>query len=102
LNADTVAGHIAAALKAEKLIMLTDVKGVLDSQKNLIPVLNQARMKELMKDGVISGGMVPKMEYAFYALENGCKKVHVIDGRIEHSMILELFTAAGVGTEITP
>jgi acetylglutamate kinase len=102
LNADTVAGHIAAALKAEKLIMLTDVEGVLDSQKKLIPVLNEAKMKELMKEGVISGGMVPKMEYAFHALENGCKKVHVIDGRIDHSILLELFTAAGVGTEITP
>ena len=100
LNADTVAGHIAASLKAEKLMLLTDVQGILDAKKQLISSLTEARAKELIDQAVISGGMIPKVRTGFHALENGVKKVHIIDGRIEHSILLELLTSAGIGTEI--
>jgi acetylglutamate kinase len=100
LNADTVAGHIAASLKAEKLMLLTDVQGILDADKRLIPSISEARVKQLMEQGVITGGMIPKVRTGFQALENGVKKVHIIDGRIEHALLLELLTSAGIGTEM--
>lgn len=100
LNADTVAGHVAAALKAEKLVLLTDVQGILDADGRLIPSLTEAEAKELIARGVITGGMIPKVRNGFFALEAGVRKVHIIDGRIEHSLLLELLTSAGVGTEI--
>ena len=100
LNADTVAGHVAASLKAEKLMLLTDVQGILDAKKQLISSISEDRIKELINQSVITGGMIPKVRTGFYALENGVKKVHIIDGRIEHSILLELLTTAGIGTEI--
>lgn len=101
INADSVAGAVAAALKAEKLILLTDVPGVMDSEKKLFSALDRQRTDELLGDGVISGGMIPKVKSCFTALDGGVAKSHVIDGRTRHALLLEIFTAGGVGTEIT-
>jgi acetylglutamate kinase len=101
VNADTVAGHVAAALKADKLVLMTDIEGVCDSQKKLIPSLNRREIEDLQKEGVIAGGMIPKVDCALEAVSGGVKKVHIIDGRIEHAVLLEIFTDTGIGTEIT-
>ena len=100
INADLVAGEMAAALKAEKLIMLTDVEGLKDKEGNLIPSLSRSQISGLIDDGTISGGMIPKVKACEIALTGGVKKAHIIDGRVEHSILLELFTQKGVGTEI--
>ena len=100
INADHVAGKIAGALRAEKLVLLTDVPGILDEERNLISSLAEAKAKELMKKGVISSGMIPKVRCAIEALREGVNKAHIIDGRVEHALILEIFTDAGIGTEI--
>jgi acetylglutamate kinase len=81
-------------------MLLTDVQGILDADKRLIPSISEARVKQLMEQGVITGGMIPKVRTGFQALENGVKKVHIIDGRIEHALLLELLTSAGIGTEM--
>ncbi|MDH4161301.1 MAG: acetylglutamate kinase [Nitrospirota bacterium] len=101
INADLVAGAVAGALKAEKLILLTDTAGILDKDKNLIPSLNKKKVESMVKAGTVSGGMLPKTKSCFDALEAGCVKVHIIDGRIPHALLLEIFTQAGIGTEIT-
>jgi acetylglutamate kinase len=101
INADLVAGAVAGALKAEKLILLTDQAGILDKDKNLLPSLSKKKVEHLVKAGTVSGGMLPKTKSCFDALEAGCSKVHIIDGRIPHALLLEIFTTAGVGTEIT-
>ena len=100
INADIVAGNIAAALKAEKLILLTDVAGVLDKNKKLISALNVAEAKKLIKNEIATGGMIPKLECCLDAIKGGVSKAHIIDGRVEHAVLLEVFTDAGVGTEI--
>ncbi|MBI5683150.1 MAG: acetylglutamate kinase [Deltaproteobacteria bacterium] len=100
INADIVAGKIAGALKAEKLILLTDVEGVLDKNKKLISTLSIKQAKALIKKGIASGGMIPKLECCFGALNEGVSKAHIIDGRVEHAVLLEIFTTAGIGTEI--
>jgi acetylglutamate kinase len=100
INADTSAGAIAAALRANKLIMLTDVPGVLDGEKKLVSELTPARARELTAQGVISGGMIPKVETCLEAVEKGVKAAHILDGRVENVLLLEIFTAAGVGTKI--
>jgi acetylglutamate kinase len=100
VNADPFAACVAAALGAEKLVLLTDVTGVKDDQGALIPTLDARRARELVDAGTIKGGMIPKVEYALNALADGVKKVHVIDGRLEHALLLEIFTDKGVGTEI--
>ncbi|GBD38543.1 Acetylglutamate kinase [bacterium HR37] len=100
INADHVAGKIAGALKAEKLIILTDVPGILDEENRLISSLTEASARDLIRRKVISKGMIPKVMCAIEALREGVHKVHIIDGRVEHSLILEIFTDAGVGTEI--
>jgi len=100
INADTVAGDIAAALKAEKLLFLTDVSGILDRDKKLLPTLNHEDIRALQQDGVIDGGMLPKVDACLHALTCGVAKTHIIDGRVPHAVLLELFTARGVGTEI--
>jgi len=100
INADIVAGNIAAALKAEKLILLTDVQGVLDKNKKLISALNVAEAKKLIKNETATGGMIPKLECCLDAIKGGVSKAHIIDGRVEHAVLLEVFTNAGVGTEI--
>jgi acetylglutamate kinase len=101
INADLVAGAIAGALKAEKLILLTDQAGILDKDKNLIPALNKQEVEALVNSGTIAGGMLPKTKSCFDALDAGCAKVHIIDGRVQHALLLEIFTKEGIGTEIT-
>ncbi len=101
INADIAAAEVAKALKAEKLIFLTDTEGVKDKNGNLIKKLKDDRVEELIKDGTIGGGMIPKVRSAVEALKGGVKKVHIVDGRLPHSILLEIFTDEGVGTEIT-
>ncbi len=101
INADSVAGAVAGALQAEKLVLLTDQAGILDTGKNLIPALDKQKMEALIASGTISGGMLPKTRSCFAALDAGCAKVHIIDGRVPHALLLEIFTNAGIGTEIT-
>jgi acetylglutamate kinase len=101
INADTVAGDISAALKAEKLLFLTDVAGILDRDGKLLSSLDPEAIATLKRDGVIDGGMLPKVAACLNALKHGVAKTHVIDGRVPHAVLLELFTDRGVGTEIT-
>lgn len=101
INADVVAGRVAAALNAEKLILLTDTPGVLDKNKQLIQKISVAQMHRLIEDESITGGMIPKVVCCAEALNDGVKKAHIIDGRMEHSVLLEIFTDVGIGTEIT-
>jgi acetylglutamate kinase len=100
INADLVAGRLAETLKAEKLILLTNTTGVLDKDGNLLTGLTASRVDELIADGTISGGMIPKIDMALEAVKNGVKSSHIIDGRVEHALLLEIFTDAGVGTLI--
>jgi len=100
INADLVAGEVAAALKAEKLIMLTDVEGIKDREGKLIKSLDRSQLSRLISEGVISGGMIPKVKACEIALTSGVKKTHIIDGRLKHSILLEMFTQEGIGTEI--
>jgi acetylglutamate kinase len=98
VNADTFAGAIAGALKAKRLLLLTDVPGVLDKDKNLIEELSVANARRLIADGTISGGMIPKVETCIYALDQGVEGVVIMDGKIPHAVLLELLTDHGVGT----
>ena len=100
INADLVAGKLAPALKAVKLMLLTDVPGVLDGDGNLISSLDTIRAAELIKEGVLKGGMIPKVRYAIEAVKEGVDKAHIIDGRIQHAVLLEIFMDRGIGTEI--
>ena len=100
INADTVAGAIAGAVRASRMLMMTDVAGVLDKQKVLISRLSVAQVKALIQDGTISGGMIPKVETCLYAVERGVEAAVIIDGRVPHAILLELFTERGVGTMI--
>jgi acetylglutamate kinase len=100
INADLVAGHIAASLKARKLILLTDTEGVLDKDGELISTLKVKEARRLIEDETIRGGMIPKINCCLEALEGGVKKAHIIDGRVDHAILLEIFTKGGVGTEI--
>jgi acetylglutamate kinase len=101
INADVVAGRVAAALNAEKLILLTDTPGVLDKDKTLIQKIKVAQIHGLIEDESITGGMIPKVVCCAEALRDGVRKSHIIDGRMEHSILLEIFTDIGIGTEIT-
>ena len=98
INADTMAGAIASALGAARLFMLTDVPGVLDKEKNLLTDLTPASIEKLQQDGTISGGMIPKLETCIHAVEAGCEAAVVLDGRVPHAMLLEIFTSRGAGT----
>ncbi|MFC0206087.1 acetylglutamate kinase [Novosphingobium soli] len=100
VNADTMAGAIAAALGASRLFLLTDVAGVLDKQGNLLTDLTPALIEGLKADGTISGGMIPKLETCIHAVEAGCEAAVVLDGRVSHAMLLEIFTQEGAGTLI--
>lgn len=100
INADTAAGAIAGALKARKLLMLTDVRGVLDASRTFLPSLTDAAARQLIADGVISGGMIPKIETCLKAVEEGVGAAVVLDGRVPHSILLEIFTEGGIGTQI--
>ncbi|MET0849935.1 MAG: acetylglutamate kinase [Candidatus Rokuibacteriota bacterium] len=101
INADLVAGEVAAGLKAEKLIHLTDVEGILDEKRTLVSTLTREAAVRLIKANVIDGGMLPKVESSLRALEGGAAKAHIIDGRVPHAILLEVFTNEGIGTEIT-
>ena len=98
VNADTFAGAIAGALKAKRLLLMTDVPGVLDKSKTLIPELSVADARRLIADGTISGGMIPKVETCIYALDQGVEGVVIMDGKVPHAVLLELLTDHGVGT----
>jgi acetylglutamate kinase len=100
VNADTFAGAIAGALKAKRLLLLTDVPGVLDKSKNLIKELSVEEARRLIADGTISGGMIPKVETSIDALERGVEGVVILDGKVPHAVLLELFTELGAGTLI--
>jgi len=100
INADYVASSVAAALGAEKLMLLTDSPGLLDKKNKLIPSVTKRKIRALIKDGTVSGGMLPKVDAALKALAGGVSKVHIIDGRVPHGLLLEVFTREGVGTEI--
>jgi acetylglutamate kinase len=100
INADIVAGEIAAALQAEKLLLLTDVPGVLDKNKQLINTMTNKEALKLIDDGIVEGGMFPKIKCCLKALNGGVKKTHIIDGRLKHAILLEIFTDKGIGTEI--
>ncbi|MGB9857665.1 MAG: acetylglutamate kinase [Dictyoglomaceae bacterium] len=105
INADTAAGELSASLKAEKLILLTDVEGVLENKEDknsLISVIKVNNAEELIKKGIIDGGMIPKIECCVSAIKQGVSSAHIIDGRVPHSLLLEMFTDEGIGTMIIP
>ncbi len=100
VNADTAASEIAAVLKASKLILLTNIRGVYDNKEQFISLINAQKTRRMIKKGVITGGMIPKVRCGLFALKNGVEKVHIIDGRIPHAILLELFTDIGIGTMV--
>lgn len=100
INADLVAGRIAGALRAKKLLLMTDVPGVLDHTGQLIPSMSISQAADAMQEGTLRGGMIPKVQCAVDALQEGAEKVHIVDGRVPHAILLEIFTDAGIGTEI--
>ena len=104
VNADTAATAVAAAIGAEKLVVLSDIPGVLrdvNEPESLIHSLTATEARRLIADGTISAGMIPKIEGCLDTLEQGVKKIHIIDGRLRHSLLLEIYTTSGVGTELT-
>jgi len=100
INADLVAGKVAEALRAEKLILLTDVEGIKDASGAVVPTLDDDHAHRMIRDGTIGEGMIPKVECCLEALKNGVKKTHIVDGRMRHAVLLEIFTHEGVGTEV--
>ncbi len=100
INADLVAGRISSALQAKKLLLMTDVEGVMDTNGGLISSITIAEAADLMQDEVLRGGMIPKVQCAVEAVQGGAEKVHIIDGRVPHAILLEIFTDAGIGTQI--
>ncbi len=100
INADLCASKVAASLQAKKIIFLTDTPGVLDKDGKLISTLTKEKIELLKKDGTISGGMIPKVDACLEAIEGGVQKAHIIDGRVEHSLLLEIFTSEGIGTQV--
>lgn len=100
INADLVAGKIAEALQAEKFILLTDVPGIKDAQGRLLSTVSADRAQVLIEDGTINAGMIPKVECCIAALHGGAQKTHILDGRVRHSILLEILTKAGIGTEV--
>ena len=100
INADLVAGRLAETVQAEKLILLTNTAGLLDKAGKLLTGLTAAQVDKLVADGTIYGGMLPKIRCALDAVQAGVKTAHIIDGRVEHAVLLEIFTATGIGTQI--
>jgi acetylglutamate kinase len=100
INADLAASQIAKSLNAQKIIFMTDIQGVLDKDKNLLDTLTKDEIEALKKDETIVGGMIPKVDACLEAVNGGVKKAHIIDGRVEHALLLEIFTNSGVGTVI--
>ncbi len=104
VNADSVAGHIAASVQAEKLVVLSDTHGIrrdVNDPESWISSVSEEEIEKMIKDGTISSGMMPKVESCLTALEGGAQKAHIIDGRIPHSLLLEIYTSKGIGTQIT-
>jgi len=101
VNADTVAGKVAEALPARKFVLLTDIEGVRGEDGRVASSLSASEIAQLKDDGVIEGGMIPKVDCALEALAGGVRKAHIIDGRVRHAVLLEIFTNEGIGTEIT-
>ena len=101
INADLVAGKVAESLNAEKLILLTDVKGIKDDEGNLLSKISPAKAKKILKNGIVKGGMVPKLIAALEATKQGVSQAHIIDGRVPHAVMLEILTKEGVGTLIS-
>jgi acetylglutamate kinase len=102
INADSVAGAVAGALKAKRLLLLTDVAGILTPEKELLPSISMSAAEKLQLDGTISGGMIPKVNCSFAALRAGVERVTIVDGRVENCVLLELLTDQGIGTQIVP
>jgi acetylglutamate kinase len=102
INADSVAGALASALRAEKLLLMTDVEGITDEKGDLVSSLDRDSLAKMVTAGVVHGGMIPKVQAAVSALEAGVSKVHIVDGRVQHAVLLEIFTQTGIGTEIIP
>ena len=100
INADLVAGKLAETLRAEKLILMTNISGVLDKSGTLVHNITAQQIDRMIEDGTISGGMIPKIAGALDAVKNGVKSAHIIDGQVEHALLLEVLTDAGVGTAI--
>jgi acetylglutamate kinase len=100
INADTVAAHLAASLRAEKLMLLTDVEGIMGRDGAVIPTLDVKSARDLIHQQVIDGGMIPKVECCLAALAGGVHKTHIIDGRVRHALLLEIFTSKGIGSEV--
>jgi len=100
INADYVASSVASALQAEKLILLTDVPGIIDKNGKIISTLRKRQIKKLIDSGTVTGGMLPKIQSCLKALEGGVSKTHIVDGRVPHCLLLEIFTKEGIGTEI--
>jgi acetylglutamate kinase len=100
INADPFAAKLAAAMRAEKLVLLTDVQGVRGEDGQLCSTLAAGQVRALLKSGVIDGGMIPKVQFGLEALADGVRKVHIIDGRLDHAVLLEIFTDRGIGTEL--
>lgn len=100
INADLVAGKIAEALQAEKLMLLTDVQGIKDANGQLLSTVSISQAQALIKDHTIQGGMIPKVECCIAALQGGAQKTHILDGRVRHSILLEILTKEGIGTEV--
>ena len=101
INADLVAGKVASALQAEKFILLTDVEGVLNNEKRLISTMDTEMAERFIREGIVGGGMIPKVRCCLDALREGVKKAHIIDGRVKHAILLEIFTDEGIGTQIS-
>ena len=101
INADTVASAVACAVGAEKLITLTDIEGLKDADDEVVYEVNKQTIHDMIKDEVITGGMIPKILGCVEAMDNGVKTVHIIDGRVPHCLLLEIFTKTGIGTMIT-
>ena len=100
INADYVASSVASALQAEKLMLLTDVPGIIDKNGEIISTLRKRQIKRLIDSGTVTGGMLPKIQACLKALEGGVSKTHIVDGRVPHCLLLEIFTKEGIGTEI--
>ena len=103
INADYVAAEIAGALEAEKLLLLTDIEGIykdFNDKSSFISTLHLPEARQYIKEGIIAGGMIPKVEACLTSLEHGTGKTHIIDGRLPHSIILEIFTSRGIGTQV--
>jgi acetylglutamate kinase len=100
INADLVAGEVAEALHAEKLLLMTDVEGVKDKKGEFLSHLTEKQARKMIQDGVVGSGMIPKVECCINALKGGVEKTHIIDGRVKHAVLLEIFTKEGVGTEV--